>query len=238
MEAIIDRGTYRYFVNGATVDVVEPWTITRRTDGTIVTRSQRLARAYGTTISVETTAEGEGAPISAFQVDWASTGAVPAATARYTLADGKLWASCQINQEPPAEIEISVDASAILAPLMRVHMGPTLRHVAALGSATVIVPDIRNHADALQLLRPLLETRSARLLSHESIHLHGVEVAATRYRYLAGQYDDSAVFWVNDRGHMCRYVWRDWRVDLDIDMSISMPSTSSTSSTSSAVVPA
>jgi hypothetical protein len=196
------RGSYQYFQRGVRAPVEERW----ERDATHV-RSTRHVPDKDITIAVDARVSAD--VVTQADVRWDAPGLQR--NARFVLGD-----QLRVSIDARPEISLDVPGHALLSPLMRVFLGPTLRQVSASSTAMVIVPDIRTPNDSATVLFPLLEMRSARRLGYEAIDLGDGPVQAARYEYLGAHYDADAAFWVGPDGLLMRYMWRDWRVDLAV----------------------
>jgi hypothetical protein len=188
-ETLVAAGVYEYFLNGQPAGVREPWTVHRRADGSQITRVERDAAAYGTTILVE------AAP-SRCEIRL-TTAHGPEVHAVYEFAARECSVARVVNGGARPVENVAWPDGAVFYPLMRVFLGAVILRVAARESAPVVVPSIENPTDAENLLRPNVEERRAELV--------GVEKTARRYRFLTRHYDDKSAFWLNEQGLLVRY---------------------------------
>ena len=98
----------------------------------------------------------------------------------------------------------------VVSPILRVFQGPAIRATASTGSASVLVPWIYDPSDRERLLGINIEPRRAFVEGDGS------------YRYIGGNYDDTAQFWLDDGGVLLdRYVWHQsdtqrWDIRLEL----------------------
>ncbi len=218
------RGSYTYRLNGAEAGVTEAWAISLRPDGSRAIRSARSAHAYGTSIEVDAV-EQDGV-LTTFTVFWqnSSEGAVPQANARYSISDSQISVERLISGGPVLLSQMPAPPNLVVSPLLRIFQGPAIKRVAELGRGgrvPVLVPWILDPKDGERLLTPLIDYRSAARLGRAcpAININGQRLAADRYTYLGGRYDDSAKFFLGEDGLLLRYVFhesesRKWDVRL------------------------
>jgi hypothetical protein len=117
-----------------------------------------------------------------------------------------------IADEP---ITLALPAFYVFAPLMRIFIAPTIRALVANGGhGTVIVPNIHNPQDHANLLKPILEERSAQWLYNESTSVQAGTFDTECFSYTGGNYDAEARFWLMDNV-LVRYTFQDWDVQLE-----------------------
>ncbi len=203
----IEQGEYRYFLNGRSTAVRESWSRVVGNAGDWTVESER--RAPGVHLAVR--ARGEGRRVRDFAVTWEST-AIGSLAADYRPAEHGLsvrrWRGSTVESLRPA-----CPPEALLSPLMRVFAGPLIAEILASGgTAIVVVPDIRNPADPLGLLRPLVSERSARLVADDG-QFREVD-------YQGDLYGPGTRFWLGPDDLLQRYCWRqseqqEWDVRLE-----------------------
>jgi hypothetical protein len=103
------------------------------------------------------------------------------------------------------------EASLVASPLLRIFQGPAIKAVAARGDhgpdeepteVPVLLPWLSNPTDHARLLTADVQYRRAwRDPLAESYE------GAPPYRYLGGNYEDSAQFWIDKNDVLQRYVW-------------------------------
>jgi hypothetical protein len=200
-----ERGVYHYWLNGTDTGIREAWHMHTQPTGEQIIEITRDASVYGSQISV--TIVRQAALLRSATIEWRNNtpGHVAHAHALYTLNDGRLHVSRTADgQSSQASIELG--SGRIFSPLVRVTFGSVLR--ALLGSphgAEVIVPDIRDPADALRLLAPHIEQRHAQLVGDDTILLYGTPTHALKVDYATAASDDCFTYWLNDRDLVLRY---------------------------------
>jgi hypothetical protein len=213
-ELLLARGEYLYFRNGERVDVTERWTRHKRGDE-IITRCERDATAFRSRIVVESR-ERDGR-IAQVEVIWSNDNpnAVSNAQARYRFFELFVEQTRQIESLSTETKRIETNFRFVIAPLMRVYLGDTLRELAAQRQTMVFVPWIIDPTDSDKLLEAHFEKRFARVIGDQEIEVDSNQIQARRYEYLGEQYDASAAFWVDKAsGLLSRYEWKEWRVNL------------------------
>lgn len=217
-------GVYHYYLNDAPAGVEETWRIWSEND-LIYTTSQRVAAAFGTTITVNTISAPPWPALRFHRITAHIQQPTPATAevrAVYEFADdGSLRVSRIINGTPADGAALTVPADCIVAPLMRVFLGPTILAVAARAEAgaEVLVPDLMHLTDPQQVLQPTFDARRAEFAGYEELPVNGCQYETARYAYLGRHYDDQAQFWLDARGLLVRYTFRPvagqlWRIDL------------------------
>lgn len=206
-ETPIDHGIYVYYRNTIRIGVVEPWQRHRRTDGTIITRSERDASVFGN--KMQCYSEEVNGKFSVIELRWQSTtDASQIVTAHYTIhADNAFFT----HEHPNGTSSQSIDLNgAMPLPLMRVYYGHILENtVAKGGSATVLVPWIKDPSQLDKLFTPHFSDRTARVVLQQDIQIidDNEEVTAL-YEYIGDQYQAGSQFWVNDKHLLARYRWQ------------------------------
>jgi hypothetical protein len=205
--APIARGTYRYRLNGADAGVGEAWAVFRQPDGSSITRASRAAPAFGSSIEVDAL-ERDG-DLFEFEVRWrhSAEGAVPATTAHYSITRHHITA-----HGPTFNLQLATPSNLVVSPLLRIFQGRAIRRVAELGRGgrvPVLVPWILDPKDGERLLTPLIDHRSASRVGPASIEINGQIIAAQRYAYIGGRYDDSAEFYLGEDDVLLRYIFRE-----------------------------
>ncbi len=120
---------------------------------------------------------------------------------RRTL-DGSQWERLDLAGDRDA---------ALMLPLMRNFLGPTIREVCARrsGRADVIVPEL-NDPWAPTVFTPTVTPRSARLISDEALSIALAERtwSCEAYQFLGGPYDSNSTFWIcEDSQRLIRYIF-------------------------------
>ena len=203
----LDRGEYRYLLNGEPTEVTESWVRQQQADGSWRIESERKAPGVHLAVS----ARGSGRRVRDFAVTWEASQFGNMAADYRPREQGMVATIWQGNraQKLPA-----IDASALLlSPLMRIFAGPLIADILdAGGQARVLVPDIRDPGDSSALLRPLVSERSARLV--------GEQDALREVEYLGDQYGAGTRFWLRSDDLLQRYSWQQdadqfWEVSLE-----------------------
>lgn len=215
-------GHYRYWLNGAPIEVREHWVSAPLPSGQWQVRATRHAPAFGSTLTVE--ALMTGADIEAFEVRWHNTtpGAVTQASAHYRLTADLIHVSRVVAGAPQPDITLARPAQLVVAPLLRVFQGPAIQRLAAWfpqGMGPTLAPWIEDPREAGRLLTPVIDQRGARDMGAESVLVDGQPVAVRRYAYVTGRYTDKAVFYLTAEGVLARYTFaesadRVWDVQL------------------------
>jgi hypothetical protein len=206
------RGSYTYLLNGVEAGVAEIWAMLPQPDGSRSIRAARSAPAFGSSLEVD--AVESAGQIIEFEVRWRNTseGAVAQASAHYRISDSQISVERSLNDGPILHSQISAPRELVVSPLLRIFQGPTIRRVAELGGGErvpVLVPWILDPKDGERLLTPLVDYRSAVRVGPASVEVGGRRVAAQRYSYVGGHYDDSAEFYLSEDNLLLRYVFRE-----------------------------
>ena len=142
---------------------------------------------------------------------------IPATTAVYALVDGSL--SLSMNDSDPSAVTADVLGSAVLSPLLRVFQGPTVAAtVRAGGRRPILIPKLDPSVPET-LLTPSVDLRTAERLGIEVVGSGDDEVPWRHCRYVGGDSDDDADFWLDDHDRLVRYRFPQtpdelWEVDL------------------------
>lgn len=198
-EQEIGSGRYRYRLNGALTDIVEPWLQHRQPDGSVITRSSRSDGA-NFVLAVKAGQKGETAFATFYWENFAG-----AREAHYLLrADELRWS---LDGEKPTTQ--SLNTPLCFFPLMRIFSGETILAIdSSGGKARVLVPSIKTPEQRESLFVPLFSERSVEVLGSNTYH------------YCGGEYDDGALYQLNEKGLLQRYSWQQsesqlWEVELD-----------------------
>lgn len=206
------RGRYTYLLNGSEAGVTETWAVFPQPDGSRAIRAARSAPGFGSSIEVD--AVERAGWITEFEICWrnASEGAVAQVVARYRISESQVSVERSINSGPNLQSQIPAPRELVVSPLLRIFQGMAIRRVAELGGGArvpVLVPWILDPKDGERLLTPLLDHRCASRVGPASIELGGRQVAAQRYSYVGGHYDDSAEFYLGEDDLLLRYIFRE-----------------------------
>lgn len=209
-ETLTAAGVYLYHVNEQAVGVRESWKQHLQRDGSIKTRVERSAAAYGSQIWVESTAKSGN--ISVFDILWRNNSekAVPQAAASYQITDETVSLTRTIADRAPITETYAKPAGMIVSPLMRVYIGSVIRSLLSYGDAgaPVLVPWIIDPSNDKLLLSPIFDRRSAREIGTEVVQVDESSHRAMIYEYIGGNYQEGTRFWVNDHDMLLRYIWQ------------------------------
>ena len=203
----LDRGEYRYLLNGEPTEVSESWVRQQQDDGSWRIESERKAPGLHLAVS----ARGSGQRVRDFAVTWEASQFGNMAADYRPRDEGlvvTIWQGNRALKLPAIEA-----GRLLLSPLMRIFAGPLIAEILdAGGQARVVVPDIRDPGDSGALLRPLVSERSA--------HLVGEQNGLREVEYLGDQYGPGTRFWLRDDDLLQRYSWQQdesqlWEVSLD-----------------------
>ena len=214
-ETLTASGEYVYFCNGEQQAITEPWTIHKRGDAQIV-RSRRLAADYGVAITAITLAEADGNTQAALV--WQSSANNQDLRREVSIDLASDLFSYQLDDGDIRLVETT--AAYRLFPLMRIYMGEVLDHLVTLdGPGNLLIPNIKDPSDTATLLTPELTERRAVLVKSTSVDIDGRAVPAKLYDYTGDQYESGSCFYVDERGVLLKYTWRqsgdaDWDVTL------------------------
>jgi hypothetical protein len=202
-------GRYQYWRNDETVDVIEEFSISGsgtplplRPDSASVW--SRRVTSTGASIEVRS-----GADLVA--VSFAMSGsAAGATTVGVELHRDGSEIICARTINDGEAVVTSAPFPAAVSPILRVFQGPAIAELAQLGSDKqhgVLIPWIYDPSDIEKLLGLNIEQRRS------------WREADGTYRYVGGNYDDSAEFDLDRNGQLLRYVWPQrpdsvWTVDL------------------------
>lgn len=196
------RGVYRYRCDGRESDITEPWRLVRHGE-----QLRLLGRRLdGSRVLLEVDARYRGDRCVALRL------AADTPTGRRRLQyrrddEGLSW----FESGAPAATHVALPADAVLFPLLRAATGPLLRTL-AVGPCELVLPDLRNPADAGAFLRPL---RSLRRVTQV-----GADAQGSHLRFFGGEYGElGADYWIGADGVVQRYQWSSphgvWDVRLD-----------------------
>lgn len=200
------RGGYRYWRNGALQPVTEPWSLHRQSDGTLRLQGQR--RIDGVPV-LDVEADYTGARCTRLQLRWQAPASAMVRTAHYRLDGAGLhW---RFGAGDSLET-LALPDGALLFPLLRAATGPLLGQLGT-EPRNVVLPDLRDPADAEAFLRPLLSERQVRIDGADDDGLH-------RLRYVGGEYGEAgADCALGPEGLLRHYRWDSpqgvWEVRLE-----------------------
>lgn len=179
-------------------------------------RVESIRTAGDVTLAV--TAELEAGRVRCCEIEWRS-GDAPPVTAGYQQTPSGLSWHRTIGESASEGL---VEGEVLLYPLMRVFTGTVITALyAAGGEGLVLVPDISSGAEA-QLLLPETSSRRVACEGKDTLDTHP-QTRCQRWRFIGGQYDKSATFWLDESGNMLRYQWRQsdqqlWQVDRELSV--------------------
>jgi hypothetical protein len=120
-----------------------------------------------------------------------------------------------VDKTTDEPVTLALPEFYVFAPLMRIFIAPTIRALVANGGrGMVIVPNIKDPQDHTNLLKPIVEERSAEWLHNESISVKAGTFDTECFSYTGGNYDAQARFWLVD-DVLVRYTFQEWDVQLE-----------------------
>ena len=182
-------GEYHYFENGVRCNIVEPWSISRGVEGELQVISSRQIADADSELTVEATLK---AAQQVYDLCWRQGAAQT--RARYVVSSGELTRLTRDGVQESGDYTFDY-----FFPLMRVFTGPLLCALAANGPAQVLVPWIKNPAQAEKLFTADISERQVELLEEQG----GVRC----FSYQGGQYEQAAKCLVSDCGWLLAYTW-------------------------------
>lgn len=200
------RGTYRYWRDGALQPIVEPWTLRRGLDGSVLLRGRRQMEG-APLLDIE--ADYAGAHCTGMRLRWHPAPPDEPRTAHYRLDGAALhWRFADAARYPPQ----TLPANTLLFPLLRAATGPLLSQLDG-APRTVVLPSLRDPAGSDGFLRPLLSERRA---LENGVDAEGLR----RIRFLGGEYGETgADCALGPEGLMRHYRWESpngvWDVRLE-----------------------
>lgn len=199
-------GTYRYRLNGNDTEVTETFEVSG--DATSVFSERRAPGGTMLVANVEADDLVNARCHLTFRSD-----ALEPVIAEYRLEAGRLTA----RQSSGVTTEEALDVHGILSPLLRVFQGPAIAAVIRTGGECPVVIPALDPSAPDELLSPTVQLRRAERLGTEV----GDDGATPlrHCRYLGGNYDDTAEFWLDDHDRLVRYRFPQgpdqlWEVDL------------------------
>lgn len=188
------KGEYIYNCNGERVDIVETFEI----DGNQICSERR---AFGVTLRVAALVNIEDDRVVRFEVEYGED-----VSAQYQVqADGVLAEYVRAGERSVEQKQITGRFEPF--PLMRIFMGRVIRQIESLGGQDIqiMVPWIFDPADE-RFLSIHVDKRSAKKLDE------GL------YQYIGENYDADARFWVDARGILTRYTWKQGEKFWDVEL--------------------
>jgi len=232
-------GSYRYLLNGEPTAVHEDFVVPA--DPSAPLHGERRAPG-GVVLRVEVT---QGGPADAgcvlhFRSDALAGRGIAEVVAEYRLEGGRLEVTRTVGgNSSPLLVDTAGEGrtigsdgreiageggdagpDAVLSPLLRVFQGPAIAAcLASGGPRPVVVPDLDAPDDPTRLLAPTVQRRRAERRGVEMVATDGGAALWRHCRYVGGQYDDNADFWLDDRDRLVRYRFpqgpdRVWDVEL------------------------
>ena len=214
------NGGYKYLVDGEPAEIVETFEINRRSGDRIETSSQRVAKSFGTKISVHSIQNGSEFQRVEVRMVNEHIPELAEVVAVYEFSDRNIVFSRQINNAAVNDELVNPPKDYLVFPLMRCFQGAVILDVAKNETPTnVLVPNIEEPGDVNTLLAPTFDQRNARFLSSETIEIDGQAVKADEYSYLSKHYADDSRFWIDADGMLVKYVFhqpngQSWCVEL------------------------
>lgn len=188
------KGSYIYTLNGQPTEIVETFEI----DGDYVC-SERVA--FGTKMTVN--ADLENDRVVRFDMRYGED-----VSAKYTVyAWGVEVERFRAGKRLVEQKQVTGRFEAF--PLMRIFMGRVIRQLEALGGQgiQIVVPWIFDPKNEEMFLSAHLDVRSAKRLDGDL------------YQYIGENYDETAKFWVDARGVLTGYEWKQgdnvWSVSIN-----------------------
>ncbi|MFN8433436.1 MAG: hypothetical protein U0V18_05425 [Anaerolineales bacterium] len=187
------KGSYIYTLNGQPTEIVETFEI----DGDHIC-SERVA--FGTKMTVN--ADLENDRVVRFDMRYGED-----VSAKYTVyAWGVEVERFRAGKRLVEQKQVTGRFEAF--PLMRIFMGRVIRQLEALGGQgiQIVVPWIFDPKNEELFLSAHVDVRSAKRLDGDL------------YQYIGENYDETARFWIDARGLLTRYTWKqndkEWDVNL------------------------
>jgi len=226
-EELVAQGCYRYYCNGESQAIEEPWSVHRRA-GAVIIRSQRIVPGASLKVQVYASSASDQLPtaiLGNFNLTWLDSGENPFAgeVSVRQLSDDSEFSRLEYTRavhagqqaENSTKPEI-LEATAVVFPLLRIFMGFVVSELLGHGGqANVVVPWIKDPRDHSLLLSPSVSLRSARRCEPDDNAADGI-----CFEYWGDQYQEGTRFWFNRGGLLSRYCWeqeggRKWEVLLE-----------------------
>ncbi len=206
------QGQYRYLHNGGETGVIESWSV--RPAGAPAALDVHCERsAPGLQCRLE--ASVTDGLLRCCRLIWERRGDDPVTLDYQGGADTQVLQRNGSDAEPQSQVWEAGTASPLFYPLMRLFTGPVMRSLCAQGGrGSVLVPRIAAHTTSEALLLPEVSKRRA-WCEREA----DTESPWELWRFVGGPYTVDASFWLDDRGLLQRYSWRQapdslWEVSL------------------------
>lgn len=200
------RGVYRYWRDGQLQAITEPWRLLAAPAGLLL-RGKRLVDGLP---FLDLEADYVGARCTGLRLHWQPPAPEALRSVEYQLRDDGLlrW---RFEQEVDFR-ELALATDALLFPLLRAGTGLLLGTLTT-GARNVVLPCIRNAADAASFLHPITSQR------HVSVPVLAGDQSPT-LRYHGGEYGvEGCDCWLDDHGLLQRYHWHSpqgvWDVRLE-----------------------
>ncbi|MGI9578393.1 MAG: hypothetical protein ACR2OH_09355 [Microthrixaceae bacterium] len=208
-------GRYDYLLNGEATGVEESFDVVGDDGGWQLTSVRTAPGGTELRADVSATGDRDATCTLSFRSE-----EIDRITAEYTLANGAL--SVAMNEAEPSVVTAEVLGAAVLSPLLRVFQGPTVAATIRVGGRRPVVIPRLDPTDAATLLTPTVDIRTAEPLGVDAVGTGDEEVPWRHCRYVGGNYDDSADFWLDDADRLVRYRFPQspeqlWEVELTID---------------------
>ena len=206
-------GTYTYLLNGEPSGITETFEV--GSGGTQVRSERRTPE--GVKLAAEVRISDEANAQVRLSVEG---GDMPKVQVMYMLTVGQLRVRHMADGKF-LDSEVDPGGDAVLSPLLRVFQGPTIADlIRADGAGTVVVPAL-DPADPDSLLTPTFQARRTEMLGVEAADTASDHPGLRHCRYVGGNYDDAAEFWLDDQDRLVRYRFPQaddqlWEVTLDV----------------------
>lgn len=227
---MIEQGCYHYVLNGKAQAIAEPWVKARNPQGQLLTHSGRFVDEQQLVLLVSHLTKpadnnGQHRPSLpgsfASEIRWQQAGLADI-SAHYQFCQQQKRLSIALKSDTgPLSIHEMRPEPFAYFPLLRVFSGQVIQSLALSGPLPTLVPDIHDPANRSALLMPIQNTRSAKQLAAEVIHLAGRQYHTQRYQYLSERYQqqNDAAFWIDSTGLLLKYCWQQnpdslWQVGL------------------------
>ena len=213
-----DSGTYLYLCNGENAGISEDWELHRH-GAELHIESVRHVPATGLSLrvrSVQKNGQFRHCILHWLQRKRDFTVDV---SADYCFDDEGL--TCFVHNGEAETGQRIVGHDFLFSPLMRIYNGPIIEQLCDRGHEhQILVPWIKAADQRDRLLHPQFSTRRARYIAAAEIAVDGADTPCRQYEYSGGEYQPGTRFWVDDRGIMLRYHWRqDQGTEWDIRLS-------------------
>lgn len=186
-------GRYDYFLNEEPVDVYETFRIAREDGPVTLISSERVAKAYYNHLRVDAHYKAE----ACYQADitYASSNGEGIRTANLQVCfQGSIAEAVRVADDVSIPQKIKLPDEYLFLPLLRVFTGNVIMKLLE-KPLPVLIPNIKYPGDAENWFTLEFEERWS-------------ERDGDAFRFLGGQYDESARFWLNNDGLLTRYTWK------------------------------